>query len=150
MDIQKYINELAEKEIVIWCEGDSIKFKAPKGAMTEENKNKLSQYKSVVLDYLKAHNNLVFTSDTKRRYEKFPLTDIQNSYVMGRNRLYELGGIGCHGYIEIEVNRLLDPGQLEVAWNKVIQKHDIAAGNCIGIRLSDCPGGSTFSGNHST
>lgn len=31
MDIQKYINELAEKEIVIWCEGDSIKFKAPKG-----------------------------------------------------------------------------------------------------------------------
>ena len=110
MDIQKYINELAEKEIVIWCEGDSIKFKAPKGAMTEENKNKLRQYKSEVLDYLKAHNNLVFTSDTKRRYEKFPLTDIQNSYVMGRNRLYELGGIGCHGYIEIEVNRLLDPG----------------------------------------
>ena len=125
MDIQKYINELAEKEIVIWCEGDSIKFKAPKGAMTEENKNKLRQYKSEVLDYLKAHNNLVFTSDTKRRYEKFPLTDIQNSYVMGRNRLYELGGIGCHGYIEIEVNRLLDPGQLEVAWNKVIQKHDM-------------------------
>lgn len=67
----------------------------------------------------------MFTSDTKRRYEKFPLTDIQNSYVMGRNRLYELGGIGCHGYIEIEVNRLLDPGQLEVAWNKVIQKHDM-------------------------
>ena len=76
MDIQKYINELAEKEIVIWCEGDSIKFKAPKGAMTEENKNKLRQYKSEVLDYLKAHNNLVFTSDTKRRYEKFPLTEI--------------------------------------------------------------------------
>ena len=44
---------------------------------------------------------------------------------MGRNHLYDLGGIGCHGYIEIEVNRLLDPGQLEVAWNKVIQKHDM-------------------------
>lgn len=125
MNIQQYMNELAEKEIVIWCEGDSIKFKAPKGAMPQEIKNKLRQYKAEVLDYLKVHNNLVFTSDTKRRYEKFPLTDIQNSYVMGRNRLYDLGGIGCHGYIEIEVDRVIDPGQLEVAWNKVIQKHDM-------------------------
>ena len=71
MDVQKYINDLAEKEIVIWCEGDSIKFKAPKGAMTEESISMLRQHKAEVLDYLKAHNNLVFTSDTKRRYTKF-------------------------------------------------------------------------------
>jgi len=125
MNIQQYINELAEKEIVIWCDGDSIKFKAPKGAMTEENKEKLRQSKEEVLSYLKEHDNLIFTSDTKRRYEKFPLTDIQNSYVMGRNRLYDLGGIGCHGYIEIEVDKEIDPKRLEIAWNKVIQKHDM-------------------------
>ena len=32
MDVQKLINELAEKEITLWCEGANLKYKAPKGA----------------------------------------------------------------------------------------------------------------------
>lgn len=44
---------------------------------------------------------------------------------MGRNTAFELGGVGCHGYMEIEYNELLDKDKIEIAWNKVIKKHDM-------------------------
>lgn len=39
--------------------------------------------------------------------------------------MYELGGVACHGYIEMSFDKVLDIKRLEIAWNKVIQKHDM-------------------------
>lgn len=125
MDVQKLINELAEKEITLWCEGANLKYKAPKGAMTADLLSKIKSGKSEIIDFLNEHGNLQFVRNTKGRYEKFPLTDIQNSYVVGRNTMYELGGVACHGYIEMSFDKVLDIKRLEIAWNKVIQKHDM-------------------------
>lgn len=125
MDVQNLINELAEKEITLWCEGANLKYKAPKGAMTADLLSKIKSGKSEIIDFLNEHGNLQFVRNTKGRYEKFPLTDIQNSYVVGRNTMYELGGVACHGYIEMSFDKVLDIKQLEIAWNKVIQKHDM-------------------------
>ena len=44
---------------------------------------------------------------------------------MGRNNMYELGGVGCHGYLEIVFDEVLNIEMMENAWNKVIQKHDM-------------------------
>lgn len=125
MDVQKLINELAEKEITLWCEGANLKYKAPKGAMTADLLSKIKSGKSEIIDFLNEHGNLQFVRNTKGRYEKFPLTDIQNSYVVGRNTMYELGGVACHGYIEMSFDKVLDIKRLEIVWNKVIQKHDM-------------------------
>lgn len=125
MDVQNLINELAEKEITLWCEGANLKYKAPKGAMTADLLSKIKSGKSEIIDFLNEHGNLQFVRNTKGRYEKFPLTDIQNSYVVGRNTMYELGGVACHGYIEMSFDKVLDIKRLEIAWNKVIQKHDM-------------------------
>lgn len=43
-----------------------------------------------------------YTSDPVHRYEKFPLTDLQFAYLMGRENNIELGGIGTHSYVEIK------------------------------------------------
>lgn len=99
MDVQKLINELAEKEITLWCEGANLKYKAPKGAMTADLLSKIKSGKSEIIDFLNEHGNLQFVRNTKGRYEKFPLTDIQNSYVVGRNTMYELGGVACQKQI---------------------------------------------------
>ena len=99
--------------------------KAPKGAMTADLLSKIKSGKSEIIDFLNEHGNLQFVRNTKGRYEKFPLTDIQNSYVVGRNTMYELGGVACHGYIEMSFDKVLDIKRLEIAWNKVIQKHDM-------------------------
>lgn len=125
MDIKKLIEELLEKEIVIWSEDGAIKFKAPKGAVTEGIRNLLKNNKTELLKYLDEKNNVLFTDNAAARFEKFPLTDIQNSYVIGRNNMYELGGVACHGYLEVVFDEILDINKLETAWNKVIRKHDM-------------------------
>lgn len=40
---------------------------------------------------------------------------------MGRNEYFELGGIGCHAYIEIEYDSILDVDKINKAWNLVIK-----------------------------
>ncbi|WP_050607297.1 non-ribosomal peptide synthetase [Clostridium niameyense] len=125
MGIQDYIDELTEKNIIIWTEGDNIKYKAPKGTVTSKILESIKSRKAEILQYFGENDDMKFTKNHKLRYEKFPLTNIQNSYVMGRNNLYELGGVGCHGYIEVVFDEILDRDKIETAWNKVIQKHDM-------------------------
>lgn len=123
MNIKEFIEGLASKDIVIWKEGEALKYRAPKGVMDMSTLNKIKENKQLLLEYLQGKDE--FCKNSKSRHEKFPLTDIQNSYLMGRNKMYELGGVACHGYIEIEFDEILDKDRIEYAWNKVIQKHDM-------------------------
>jgi aryl carrier-like protein len=56
------------------------------------------------------------------RHEEFPLTDIQQAYLVGRGSDFALGGVSTHLYIEIDASDLDLPG-LEAAWQKVIARH---------------------------
>lgn len=58
------------------------------------------------------------THDVENENEWFPLTNIQESYLLGRNNFSEMGGYGTHGYFEIKTQ--LDPVRLSNALNKVI------------------------------
>ncbi|ABD88577.1 non-ribosomal peptide synthetase [Rhodopseudomonas palustris] len=53
---------------------------------------------------------------------KFPLTDIQHAYWVGRGDVLDLGGVACHVYFEWEIPNL-DAAKLERAWNDLIQRH---------------------------
>lgn len=125
MTIEKRMKEFRNQGIVLWPEGSALKFKAPKGAVTEEIRGFLKENKQGIIQYLEGNQQAGLARNTGGRFNKFPLTDIQNSYVVGRNKHYELGGVACHGYLEIEFEEILDMRRLEAAWNKVIQKHDM-------------------------
>ncbi len=125
MMIEKRMNEFRNQGIALWPEGSALKFKAPKGVVTEEIKSFLKENKQGIIQYLEGNQQAGLARNTGGRFNKFPLTDIQNSYVVGRNKHYELGGVACHGYLEIEFEEILDMRRLEAAWNKVIQKHDM-------------------------
>lgn len=125
MSITELLDILNNKNIVVWKEGCNVKFKAPKGSLTDELKEQLKINKSMLLEYLDKEKNVYFKRDDVNRYEEFDLTEIQSSYLLGRNKAFELGGVGCHGYMEIEYNELLDKKKIEIAWNKVIKKHDM-------------------------
>ena len=125
MSITELLDILNNKNIVVWKEGCNVKFKAPKGSLTDELKEQLKINKSMLLEYLDKEKNIYFKRDEINRYEEFDLTEIQSSYLLGRNTAFELGGVGCHGYMEIEYNELLDKDKIEIAWNKVIKKHDM-------------------------
>lgn len=51
----------------------------------------------------------------------FPLTDVQYAYKIGRADGEELGGVGCHAYLEFD-GEGVSAEKLEKAWNAV-QKH---------------------------
>ncbi|CDX02930.1 High-molecular-weight protein 2 [Desulfitobacterium hafniense] len=125
MTIEKRMKEFRNQGIVLWPEGSALKFKAPKGVVTEEIRSFLKENKQSIIQYLEGNQQAGLARNTGGRFNKFPLTDIQNSYVVGRNKHYELGGVACHGYLEIEFEEILDMRRLEAAWNKVIQKHDM-------------------------
>ncbi|MCR5784185.1 MAG: amino acid adenylation domain-containing protein [Eubacterium sp.] len=60
--------------------------------------------------------------DREHRYEPFGLTEIQHSYLLGRNSSYDMGGISTHGYYEYAID--YDVKRLERALNKVIKNQD--------------------------
>ncbi len=55
-------------------------------------------------------------------YKPFPLTDIQQSYWIGRSGLYSLGDVSTHCYFEME-SEVLDTDAMDLAWNRLIQAH---------------------------
>lgn len=59
-----------------------------------------------------------------RRYESFPLTDVQQAYLFGRTDRWDNGNTSCQFYQEFEVSKL-DVGQLEKAWNALIKRHEM-------------------------
>jgi amino acid adenylation domain-containing protein len=53
-------------------------------------------------------------------HKPFPLTDVQLAYWLGRNPFFELGGVGAHGYIEVNATSIC-PVRLNNALNQTIQ-----------------------------
>lgn len=62
--------------------------------------------------------------DPQHRHEPFPLTDIQQAYWVGRSSGFELGGVGIHGYFELDCLDV-DLARLNEAWNRTIERHDM-------------------------
>lgn len=54
----------------------------------------------------------------------FPLTRIQQSYLIGRSDDFVLGNISTHNYFEIELERL-DVERFSSAWNALIARHEM-------------------------
>ena len=62
--------------------------------------------------------NLISKSDSKQ----FVLTDVQYSYLIGRENDQILGGVGCHAYLEIDGENI-EADRLKDAWNKLQYRH---------------------------
>ena len=67
---------------------------------------------------------LVLVPDLDGRCEPFPLSDIQQAYLVGRAGLFELGGVGPTSYLEADWPDL-DVPRLEAAWNRLVERHDM-------------------------
>lgn len=83
------------------------------------NKNLISKEDDIVSDDISAQNEIVEYTDDE---EEFSLTDVQYAYWIGREKHQILGGVGCHGYLEIDGQNVI-PEKLEEAWNTLISHH---------------------------
>ena len=63
-------------------------------------------------------------TDSSQAFAPFPLTDLQQAYLVGRGDGIPLGGTGCHAYFEFAAGDL-DPQRLRLAWCDLIECHDV-------------------------
>lgn len=66
--------------------------------------------------------NTEIISDIGNTFEPFPLTDVQQAYVIGKNNAYSLGSISTHYYYELERDSI-DIEKLSRSLNKLVQRH---------------------------
>src|ERR1700730_8603241 len=62
--------------------------------------------------------------EPQNRFELFPLSDIQQAYLIGREEGVELGNIACHNYFEVDLADW-DLERFEAALNKLISRHEM-------------------------
>lgn len=119
--IAKKLFELSEKNIRLWTEDGKLRFKAAAGTLTAEDKDFLKENKQAVIDCL-LNDVIKIEHDEEHQDEPFALTEIQQAYVLGRNKAFQYGGTACHIYLEYEYDEL-DPERAQAAWNRLIRLH---------------------------
>lgn len=123
MKISTLLAELSSLGVTLWAEGEQLRFKAAAGALTDALRMQLREHKEALLAHVRAREALT-QHDEAGRYLPFEVTDLQLAYLVGRNSAYELGGVGCHSYIELRLPEL-DPDRLAWAWRQLVERHDM-------------------------
>jgi pyochelin synthetase len=109
----------------LWAEDGQVRFRAPKGYLTEERRAELRTHKTAILEHLAAGERpRTLRHDADNRHEPFPLTDIQAAYLIGRADAYAYGGVACHAYVELNLPEL-DPERVGAVWRALIARHDM-------------------------
>ena len=125
MSVQDLVRDLERRGVVLEVDGDALTMRAPKGALVERDRERLRARKAEILAWLKGDD------DAGNPGEPFPLTDIQEAYLVGRAAELELGRVGCHAYREFEATAY-DVERLEQAWNRLVQHHPMLRAIVIG------------------
>ncbi|MFF1278010.1 amino acid adenylation domain-containing protein, partial [Streptomyces marokkonensis] len=67
-------------------------------------------------------DHLLDGTDTEHLYEPFPLTNVQQTYYLGRFHNFELSNVSTHVYSEFRYGSI-DHERLETALNRLIERH---------------------------
>lgn len=129
------LNELSRQGVRVWVDGEHLRVRALKGALTPTLLTRLTEHKDALINRLRANESLKAagasipiqsapTAQRLDRYEPFPLTDLQQAYYVGRSDDFELGGVSCHTYFEVETDTL-NLERLNLALRQLIERHDM-------------------------
>ncbi|MGW8380601.1 amino acid adenylation domain-containing protein [Streptomyces sp. ODS28] len=132
------LGEFESAGIRVWREGGRLRFRAPKGAMTDERLAALRAAKEELLSALPdmegaggrpgeggSRDGSGWVDEPEARHEPFPLTDIQSAYLLGRDEAFDYGGVSCHIYLEFRRPADLDPERLQRAWDGLVERHEM-------------------------
>nr|VFJ72082.1 MAG: amino acid adenylation domain-containing protein [Candidatus Kentron sp. FW] len=133
--VRSLLAALKESGCRIWVEDGKLKVRTSESGITEELKERLRANREEILAYLRGTGTTISTpeevlpqvvTDPDGRFAPFPLTDIQQAYLLGRRSDFELGGVACHAYSEIDCpydeQKLL---AFNRAWQRLVERHDM-------------------------
>lgn len=120
--------ELINRRINLRTDGEQFGVEAPPGALTPELNDAITENRDRLVALLKGHPQGLglpcIEPQTHLRQASFPLTEMQQAYLIGRNKALELGGVSPHFYLEFGGHGLEVP-QLTAALQKVIDRQDM-------------------------
>ena len=119
-----FVTALRERGVELLAQGGTLSIRAPKGLLSDGDRQALRERKGELLAYLAAEGPGArgVKADPDRRHEPFPLTDIQEAYLVGRS--LSLGNVGCHAYRELEGVKV-DVDRLERGLGLLVERHDM-------------------------
>jgi hypothetical protein len=124
------LDNISAQGVQLWEEAGRLHYRAPEGVMNEKLLAELADKKKEIISVLRDRKNNFASNlpkivpDPQQLHRPFPLTEIQQAYLIGRSEAYELGDIACHGYFELESEKL-DVEQLNFVWQSLIKRHDM-------------------------
>ncbi|WP_326830031.1 amino acid adenylation domain-containing protein [Streptosporangium sp. NBC_01810] len=125
MNITELLAGYARDGVVVWAQDGQLRFRAPKGFLTDERRAELRAHKDAILRHLAdEQNSRPLHHDEAGRHDPFPLTGIQAAYLIGRADAYAYGGVACHAYVELDYAEL-DTDRVTAAWQHLIERHDM-------------------------
>ena len=116
MTVAAFLSDLRRRGVSLSTDGESLTLRAPKGVLGDAERERLKAEKTAILACLRAEQTPVNDG------APFPLTDIQQAYLVGRAAELELGKVGCHAYREFDCTSV-DLPRLEQAWNRLVARH---------------------------
>ncbi|MDN5916864.1 MAG: condensation domain-containing protein [Pseudonocardia sp.] len=120
-DAVTLVREISELGVRLWEDGGQLRFRAPRGVVTEELRARLREHRTVLVEHLR-DDRPVIVPDPDAASEPFPLTDVQSAYLLGRRDAFGYGGVACHAYLEAAFADL-DPQRLQDAWRALVARH---------------------------
>ncbi|PSL51988.1 amino acid adenylation domain-containing protein [Saccharothrix carnea] len=126
--VQELVADLSRRGVVLWDDGDELRVRAPKDALTEELRTALKEHKDEILATLRERAAdrpaaiPTIDPDPVRLHEPFPLTDMQQAIWAGGRDAFEIGNLSGNGYMEVD-SVGLDLDRFTAAWRHLIQRH---------------------------
>jgi pyochelin synthetase len=127
ISVDELLQQLGQLGIRVKQEGDDLIIEAPEGAITEPLLAALKTHKRQILQLLRPASAAFLPPlqcAPANRNEAFPLTAIQEAYLVGRSESVHLGGVGCHYYQEFDRDGI-EIDRLERSFQALIERHDM-------------------------
>ena len=138
--IVEFLADLKRQDIQLYIKDNRLRCNAPKGGLTPSLRQHITERKAEILEFMErlsaesAPNTVnlnemygslpQIVADKTERYQPFPLTEIQQAYLIGRDNSFDLSNVSTHVYGEIDVVDF-DLKKFEHAWQYLIQKHEM-------------------------
>lgn len=126
--VQELLAVLSRRGVMLWADGDELRVRAPKNALTDELRSALKERKDEILPIIQeraAERPAALQKVTpapEKLHEPFPLTDMQQAIWAGGRDAFEIGNLSGNGYIEVDTVGL-DMDRFTAAWRHVIARH---------------------------
>lgn len=131
--VKELLTDLSRRGVTLWADGDELRCRAPKNALTAELRTAMQEHKHALLATLRERSSGLPVAIGKiepapgELHLPFPLSDMQQALWAGKRDAFEIGNLSGNGYLELDVVAL-DWDRFNEAWRRVMQRHPMLRG----------------------